>query len=128
MVSSIPTHAYTYTRPHTRSGGNSSGTRWRQTIETTNTNAKWLDIVGNFHSDALRAVEQFTFLGPDAIRYEATIEDPDVFTGPWTIGLSLRRNKEPGFELWEDACVEGQPSLTHMLHGTAGAKPADALK
>ena len=43
-------------------------------IETTNTNAKWLDIVGNFHSDALRVVEQFTILGPDAIRYEATID------------------------------------------------------
>ena len=95
-------------------------------IETTNTNAKWLDIVGNFHSDALRVVEQLTFLGPDAIRYEATIEDPDVFTGPWTIGLSLRRNKEPRFELWEDACIEGQPSLTDMLRGTAGAKPVDA--
>jgi len=92
-------------------------------IETTNTSAKWLDIVGNFHSDAVRVVEQFTFLGPDAIRYEATIEDPDVFTGPWTIGLVLRRNKEPEFELWEDACIEGQPSLTDMLRGTADAKP-----
>ena len=92
-------------------------------IETTNTNAKWLDIVGNFHSDALRVVEHFTFLSPDTIRYEATIEDPKVFTGPWKIGLTLRRNKEPGFELWEDACIEGQPSLTHMLQGTPGAEP-----
>ena len=97
-------------------------------IETTNTNAKWLDIVGNFHSDALRVVEQFTILGPDAIRYEATIEDPDVFTAPWTIGLSLSRNKEPKFELWEDACIEGQPSLTDMLRCTASAKPVDAMK
>ena len=97
-------------------------------VETTNSNAKWLDVSGDFHSDALRVVEHFSFVSPDLIRYEATIEDPKVFTGPWTIGLTLRRNTEPGFELWEEACVEGERSTTHMLHDTPGTKPADALK
>jgi len=98
-------------------------------VETTNSNDRtWLDIVGDFHSDAMRVVEHFTFVNPDTIRYDATIEDDKVFTGPWKIGLTLRRNNEPGFELWEEACFEGQRSTTHMLHATPGAKPADALK
>lgn len=97
-------------------------------VETTNSNAKWLDVSGDFHSDALRVVEHFSFVSPDLIRYEATLEDPKVYTGPWKIGLTLRRNTEPGFELWEEACVEGERSTTHMLHTTPGTKPADVLK
>ena len=97
-------------------------------VETTNTNAKSFDHVGDFHSDALRVVERFTFDRSDTIRYEATIEDPKVFTRPWTIGLTLRRNTEPGFELLEEACIEGERDSKRMLHSTPAAKPADALK
>ena len=107
--------------------GDSRG-RWEGTtlvVETTNSNDKtWFDIIGDFHSDALRVVEHFTFAGPDTIRYEATIEDPKVFTRPWTIGLTLRRNKEPGFEQWEEACVEGERDSARMLHSTPAARPA----
>ena len=49
------------------------------------TDATWFDRAGNFHSDALKVVERFTPMGRDAIRYEATIEDPQVFTRPWKI-------------------------------------------
>ncbi len=87
-------------------------------VETINTNGKWLDIIGDFHSDSLKVVERFNFTGPDQIRYEATLEDPKVFTAPWTLGLALRRNKEPGFELLEEACVEGERDATRMLHDT----------
>ena len=52
-------------------------------VETINTNGKWLDIIGDFHSDALKVVEHFVFTSPDSIRYEATLEDPKVFTRPW---------------------------------------------
>jgi hypothetical protein len=92
-------------------------------VETTNTNTKWLDIIGDFHSDSLKVVERFNFTGPDQIRYEATLEDPKVFTRPWKIGLILRRNKEPGFELLEEACHEGERDSTRMLHDTPGAGP-----
>jgi hypothetical protein len=102
--------------------GDSRG-RWNGNtlvVETTNTNGKWLDIVGNFHSDALRVVERLTFTSADVIRYEATLEDPKVFTAPWKLGLTLKRNKAPGFEVWEDACVEGQPPLKDMLRSDPG--------
>ena len=45
----------------------------------------WFDRAGNFHSDALKVVERFTPMGRDAFRYEATMEDPQVFTRPWKI-------------------------------------------
>ena len=92
-------------------------------VETINTNGKWLDIIGDFHSDALKVVEHFIFTGPDSIRYEATLEDPKVFTRPWKMALALRRQKEPGFELLEEACVEGERDATRMLHDTPGAQP-----
>src|SRR5207249_2986472 len=49
----------------------------------------WLDRSGNFHSDALHVVERYTRTAPDIISYEATLEDPKVFTRPWKIGMPL---------------------------------------
>ena len=54
----------------------------------------WFDMAGNFHSEALHVVERYTMLDPDTIRYEATIEDPKVFTRPWTISMPLHRHKD----------------------------------
>jgi hypothetical protein len=93
-------------------------------VETINTNGKWLDIIGDFHSDALKVVEHFIFTGPDSIRYEATLDDPKVFTRPWKMALALRRNKEPGFELLEEACVEGERDANRMLHDAPRSEPA----
>jgi hypothetical protein len=59
----------------------------------------WFDHAGNFHSDALHVVERYSFLDADHIHYEATIEDPKVFTKPWRISLVLYRHKEKDFQL-----------------------------
>ena len=61
---------------------------------------------GHFQSDALRVVERLTLIEPNTIHYEATIEDPRLYTRPWTIALPLRRNLEYS-EIWEEACHEG---------------------
>jgi hypothetical protein len=53
----------------------------------------WFDMAGNFHSDALRVVERYTMLDADTIQYEATIEDPKVFTRPWKISMPFSRHK-----------------------------------
>jgi hypothetical protein len=53
------------------------------------TDRTWFDRVGNFHSADLHVVERYTLTTPDHIRYEATIEDPNVFTRPWKISFVL---------------------------------------
>jgi hypothetical protein len=66
----------------------------------------WFDRAGNYHSDALHVVERYTPKGPDVIQYEATIEDPKVFTKAWKISMPLYRRLEPNARLMEYKCVE----------------------
>ncbi len=66
----------------------------------------WFDRAGNFHSDALHVVERYTPLSADALTYEATIEDPKVFSRPWKITMPLYRRLEKNAQLLEFKCVE----------------------
>src|SRR5437016_5068736 len=66
----------------------------------------WFDRAGNFHSDALHVIERYTPLGPDTLSYEATIEDPKVFSRPWKIRMPLYRHVEKNARLMEFKCVE----------------------
>lgn len=66
----------------------------------------WFDRAGNFHSDALKVEERYTPMTPYHIMYEATIEDPNVFTRPWKISMPLYRRMERNAELLEFKCVE----------------------
>jgi hypothetical protein len=66
-----------------------------------------------------RLVERFTRIGPDAIQYEFTIEDPATWTSPWTARVELQRTEEP---LYEYACHEGNYSMEGIL---AGARADD---
>jgi len=66
----------------------------------------WFDRAGNFHSDALHVVERYTRTGPDVISYEATIEDPKVFTRPWKISMPLYRRQEKNAQILDFKCVE----------------------
>jgi hypothetical protein len=66
----------------------------------------WFDRAGNFHSDALHVVERYTPLSADALTYEATIEDPKVFSRPWKISMPLYRRLEKNAQLMEFKCVE----------------------
>lgn len=78
-----------------------------------NLNARnWLDQVGNFFSDTVHLVERFTLADANTIDYQVTIDDPKVFTRPWTIRLPFRRAggaaSDPyANEMWEHACHEG---------------------
>lgn len=70
------------------------------------TDATWLDRSGNFHSDAMTVTERYIPISKDAIRYEATIEDPQVFSRPWKISMPLYRRLEPNMEMTDFRCVE----------------------
>jgi hypothetical protein len=85
----------------------------------------WLDRAGNFASNELKVIERYTLLGPDVMRYEATLEDAGVYTAPWTISLPLYRRLEEDAEVLEYKCVEFAEDLLYgHLRGRsdAGAK------
>jgi hypothetical protein len=69
----------------------------------------WLDMAGDFHSDQLHVIERYTPVDANTIWYEATIEDPKVYTGPWKLRLPLHRQAKNPI-LMEYDCTE--PSST----------------
>jgi len=85
-------------------------------VDVGNHNAKtWFDQAGNFHSPAARMVERFTMIDADTIHYQVTIDDPRVYTRSWTMAFPLRRNKEKGFRLLEEACHEGERNTDPLI-------------
>ncbi len=105
--------------------GDSRG-RWEGdtlVVETTNfgdrnwiaTSAASGRIKGIPQSDALRSVERFTRVSADTIDYEARIEDPNVFTRPWTLAFPLTR--DDSYRIYEYACHEGNHAVENILRG-----------
>src|SRR5215469_9642646 len=91
-------------------------------VDVANQNGKtWLDMAGNFHSDALHVVERFTPIDANTIRYEATLDDSKVYARPWTMRFDIGRNPNPKYEQMEFACVEGEQDLQHYTE-SEGAK------
>ncbi len=73
----------------------------------------WLDRAGNFASDTARVVERYTPINTNALMYEATIEDPNVFTRPWTIRMPLYRRLDQNAQVLEFKCVEFTENLLY---------------
>jgi hypothetical protein len=78
-----------------------------------NDDRTWFDRAGNYHSSAMTVTERFTLMGSDHIQYEATIDDPNVFSRPWTIAMPLYRRVEANAELLEFKCVEFSEPLLY---------------
>ena len=74
-------------------------------VETRNQNARaFLDQRARFYTDEARVTERFTMIDLNTIHWEATLDDPNVYTEPFTLALAYRRGA--GRELWEEACYE----------------------
>ena len=80
----------------------------------------WFDRAGNHHSEALKVVERYTRTAPDVLSYEATMEDPNVFTRPWKISLPLYRRLEKNVQIMDFKCVE---FVEELLYGQWRKKP-----
>jgi hypothetical protein len=65
----------------------------------------WLDRAGNHASNQLTVTERFRLLGPNHMQYEATLDDPQTYTRPWTIEMPLYRLIDPQEQLLEHKCV-----------------------
>ena len=87
----------------------------------------WLDASGNYHGADLVVEERYTLVDENRIQYEATIDDPDVFSRPWTIKIPLYRRMEDGARLLEYKCVEFGEDLLydHLRRGYDGPKALD---
>jgi hypothetical protein len=82
----------------------------------------WFDRAGNHHSEALHVVERYTMATPDHMLYEATIEDPKVFTRPWTIAMPLYRHVNPDARLQQFKCTE---FVEELMYGHLRKTPLD---
>ena len=87
----------------------------------------WLDASGNYHGPNLVVEERYTLIDENHMQYEATIDDPDVFSRPWTIKIPLYRRMEDGARLLEYKCVEFGEDLLydHLRRGYDGPKALD---
>jgi hypothetical protein len=75
-------------------------------------------------SEALKLTERFTRIDPDTIKYEVTIDDPKTYQRPWTVSFPIYA--EPGYQLFEYACHEGNYAMTNSLSGARAQDKAEA--
>ncbi|MBI3208615.1 MAG: hypothetical protein HYZ37_06915 [Candidatus Solibacter usitatus] len=76
----------------------------------------WFDRSGTHHSSQLKVTERYKLTSPNHIQYEATIEDPEVFTRPWKISMPLYRRMEADARLMDFRCVEFVEELIFGEH------------
>lgn len=79
-------------------------------VDVTSFNDKtWLGPVGFFHTEALRVTERYTRMDYNTIRYDVTMEDPNVFTKPWNTHNTIMLR--PGTQLREYECSENNADM-----------------
>jgi hypothetical protein len=66
--------------------------------------------------------ERYTPVSPYHLWYEATLEDPETFTEPWTIAMPLYRRMDPGVQLMDFKCVE---FVEELLYGEYRRHPLE---
>jgi hypothetical protein len=92
-------------------------------VEVTNQNDQtWFDRSGNFHSEELKVTERYTLTSPNTMQYEATIEDPQVFTRPWQMSMTLYRRVGKDAQLLQFKCV---PFVEELIYGKLRKNPLE---
>jgi hypothetical protein len=87
---------------------------------TAQNDSTWFDRAGNHHSAEMKVTERYTLEGPNHMKYEATIEDPAVFTRPWKIAMTLYRRLGADARLQQFKCVE---FVEELLYGHLRKEP-----
>jgi hypothetical protein len=75
----------------------------------------------------LKLTERYTRTAADTIDVKITIEDPDTWTRPWTIGFPIKKD-DTQYELVEYACHEGNYGLVNILAGARAEEKEKAAK
>jgi len=90
-------------------------------IDVTNFSPK-TDFQGS--RENLHLVERWTRTGPTSLEYAVTIEDPTVWTRPWTVKQEFtKQSDQENKTYYEPRCVEGNYSLPSLLSGSAHGRP-----
>jgi hypothetical protein len=84
-------------------------------IETTNFTDRLAVTGGVRHTQAMKLTERITRIDPQMIDYELRVDDPKTYTAPWTLRLTL--TSQPGYEMYEYGCHEGNRSVPNALSG-----------
>jgi hypothetical protein len=80
----------------------------------------WFDRAGNFHTGDMKVTERWTPTGPGVMRYEATIEDPSIFTRPWKMSMNLYKHVGEDARLQQFKCVE---FVEELMYGHLRKEP-----
>ncbi|HYR87146.1 MAG TPA: hypothetical protein VE422_23900 [Terriglobia bacterium] len=75
----------------------------------------WLDRTGLPHTEKLRTVERFTRTDFNVMKYEVLIDDPNVYTRPWSGGFNFRWSSN--IELFEYVCQDNNTAPVLMMKG-----------
>jgi hypothetical protein len=94
-------------------------------IETTNFTDR-TNVGQARHSDKLKITERYTRIDADTLVLRLTVEDPETWTGPWTLELPLQRDDSYG--MFEYACHEGNLAMFNILSGHRADERAAAGK
>ena len=98
-------------------------------VETTNFNGKMGvgpnggGIAGSLDE---KLTERFTRVAPNTVNYEMTVDDPKTYTATWKVAFPITH--EPGYEIYEYACHEGNMAMRNMITGTLAEEAKAAAK
>jgi hypothetical protein len=129
----IPTDGSPHPPSANRSWNGDSRGHWdgdTLVVDTTNFNGRgWISthagsgrLRGTPYSEALHLVERFTLRDPATLVYEITIDDPEVYTRPWTVSVPFTR--DDSYQIYEYACHEGNQAIGNILRGARAKEKA----
>lgn len=93
-------------------------------VETKNFIGDRLAISAAPYSGELTLVERFRRTGPQTLEYSVTVDDPRTYSAPWTATFPL--TSEPGYQIFEYACQEGNYAMRNRLSAARAEEAQDA--
>ncbi len=72
-----------------------------------------------------KLTERLTRTSDSRLLYEYTIDEPNTFTKPFTVAISMKASEE---QLFEYACHEGNHSMAGMLGGARTLEREEAAR
>ena len=92
------------------------------TLGTVTPQAQSRHLQGIRQSEALHVIERFTPVAANRLEYEVTIDDPNVYAGPWKVAVPLTRND--AYKLFEYGCHEGNDRFMSISLGAGRVEDA----